>query len=197
MADEPRAAFVAATLREAAAAHERAAVSAAEVIASAAGVLTGALRAGGRVLVFGNGGSAADAQHFAAELVGRYLRDRQGLAAIALTTDSSVLTAIGNDQGFARVFARQVEAIGRPGDVALGISTSGTSANVVAGLKEAAARGLRTIALTGRDGGEAGRAAEVHINVPEAATPRVQEVHATVLHLLCELVERDLQDWKG
>jgi D-sedoheptulose 7-phosphate isomerase len=143
----------------------------------------------GKVLAFGNGGSASDAQHFTAELVGRYLRERRALPAIALTGDTSVLTAVGNDYGFDHVFARQVEALGSAGDVALGISTSGQSPNIVAALKVAHARGLVTIALTGGDGGPVGRAAGIHINVPDRATPRVQEVHRTLLHVMCELVE--------
>jgi D-sedoheptulose 7-phosphate isomerase len=146
----------------------------------------------GRVLVFGNGGSASDAQHFAAEFVGRFQRERRAAAAIALTTDTSILTAIGNDYAFDRVFARQIEALGARGDVALGITTSGGSANVVEAFKTARARGLTTIALTGRDGGEAGRMADIHLNVADASTARVQEVHRTMLHVICELVENGL-----
>jgi D-sedoheptulose 7-phosphate isomerase len=149
-----------------------------------------ALKRGGTLLIFGNGGSASDAQHAAAELVGRFERERPGLAAVALTTDLSVMTSVANDYGFDRVFARQVEALGRPGDVAFGISTSGTSPNVVAALETARARGLQTVALTGRDGGAAGRAAEIHINVPSDSTARVQEVHRTMLHVICDIVER-------
>ncbi len=148
--------------------------------------------AGGTVLLFGNGGSAADAQHMAAEFVCRFARDRGALAAIALSTDTSVLTSIGNDYGFDRVFVRQIEAIGRPGDVAIGISTSGASPNVVHALDAARARGLRTIALTGRDGGAVGAVADIHINVPDASAARVQEVHRTLIHVMCELVERAL-----
>ena len=144
---------------------------------------------GGKVLIFGNGGSAADAQHMAAELVGRFQRERPALAAIALTADASVLTSIANDETFGRVFARQIEALGRPGDVALGISTSGASANVVNGLAAARARGLKTIALTGRDGGAAGKAADIHVNVPEPSTARVQEAQRTLIHAICELIE--------
>ena len=155
----------------------------------AAQALVEALQAGGKVLVFGNGGSAADAQHFVAEFVGRFLKERKALAAVALSTDTSILTAIGNDYAFARVFSRQIEALGRPGDVALGISTSGESPNVVAGLKTARARGLKTIALTGRDGGAVGQAADIHVNVPDQNTARVQEVHRTLLHVMCEVIE--------
>ncbi len=148
---------------------------------------------GGQVLAFGNGGSAADAQHFVAELVGRFERTRRGWPAVALTADTSVLTAVGNDFGFDAVFARQVEALGRPGDLAIGITTSGRSPNVVRGLEAAKARGVRTIALTGGDGGAAGRLAEVHVNVPETVTARVQEAHITVLHLWCALVDREVE----
>lgn len=161
-------------------------------ILCAADAVGDAFGRGNKVLVFGNGGSAADSQHFAAELVGRFGRERRALPAIALTTDTSALTAIGNDYGFDRVFARQVEALGRKGDVAIGISTSGASRNVVAALEAARAAGMTTIALTGRDGGEVGAAADVHVNVPSPATPRVQEVHRTILHVICELVEQGL-----
>ena len=147
---------------------------------------------GGKVLVFGNGGSAADAQHLATDLVGRFQRERRALAAVALTADSSLLTAIANDYAFDRVFVRQIEALGDRGDVAFGISTSGRSTNVVEGLRAAGARGLRTIALTGRDGGPAGALADIHINVPDPSTARVQEAHRTLIHAICELVEREL-----
>ena len=160
-------------------------------IVAAAEAISTSLKQGGSVLVFGNGGSAADAQHFAAELVGRYDKERQALSAIALTTDTSALTAIANDYGFDRVFARQVEALGRKGDVAFGISTSGKSANVLRALEAARNRGLVTIALTGR-GGKAASSATHHIAVPDDRTARVQEVHATVLHVICELIEKEL-----
>ena len=165
----------------------------APVLEGVAAVRT-ALEAGGKLLIFGNGGSAADAQHAAAELVGRFARERNALAAVALTSDSSILTSVANDYGYDRIFARQIEALGRPGDVALGISTSGASANVVAALGAARRGGLKTIALTGRDGGEVGRQADIHINVPSDSTPRVQEVHRTLLHVLCDLVERAFVD---
>ena len=157
-------------------------------VVQAAAAIRAAHRAGGKVLAFGNGGSAADAQHIAAELVNRFQREREALGAVALT-DASVLTAVANDYGYERVFARQIEALGRPGDVALGISTSGGSASVVRGLETARARGLTTIALTGRDGGDVGRAADVHVNVPDGSTARVQEVHRTLIHAICELIE--------
>mgnify|MGYP001235748563 FL=1 len=158
----------------------------------AADMLVSAFKSRNKVLVFGNGGSASDAEHLAAELVGRFARDREGWPAISLTADSSVVTAIGNDYGFDQIFARQVEALGRQGDIAFAISTSGKSANVIAGLEAAERGGLRRIALTGRDGGLLGRAAELQINVPHDSVPRVQEVHRTLLHVICELVEREL-----
>jgi phosphoheptose isomerase len=161
-------------------------------VVDAAAAIVASLKDGGTLLAFGNGGSAADAQHVVAELVGRFERERPAFRALALTSDTSVLTSIANDCGFNRVFVRQIEAIGRAGDVALGISTSGGSPNVVAALDAARARGLRTIALTGRDGGAVGRAADIHINVPSQSTARVQEVHRTLLHVVCDLVERSL-----
>jgi phosphoheptose isomerase len=170
--------------------HQRVKAGDAQPVVDAAAAIVAALRAGGKLLVFGNGGSAADAQHLVAELVGRFQRERAALAALALTTDTSVLTSIANDYAFERVFARQVEALGRSGDVAFGISTSGDSPNVVAALETARALHMRTIALTGRDGGAAGRAAAVHVNVPGADTARVQEVHRTLLHVICDIVER-------
>jgi D-sedoheptulose 7-phosphate isomerase len=158
------------------------------VVQAATSVRT-AYQAGGKLLVFGNGGSAADAQHLAAELVNKFQREREALPALALSTDTSILTAIANDDSFERVFARQIEALGRPGDVALGISTSGESPSVVQGLKTARKRGLTTIALTGRDGGATGRVADVHVNVPDESTARIQEVHRTLIHAICELIE--------
>ncbi|HEY2433320.1 MAG TPA: D-sedoheptulose 7-phosphate isomerase [Vicinamibacterales bacterium] len=155
----------------------------------AAQTIAEALRAGGKLLVFGNGGSAADAQHLSAELVGRFQKERAAFPAIALTVDTSVLTSVANDYSFKHVFARQIEALGRPGDVALGISTSGESPNVVAALQTARTQGLKTVALTGRDGGTVGRVADIHVNVPDQNTQRVQEVHQTLLHVLCEVIE--------
>jgi len=187
-----RASAVAATLREAARLHETAARESAGSVAAAVETLSAALGSGGKVLIFGNGGSAADAQHFACELVGRFLRERQALAAIALTTDASTMTAVANDYGFDRVFVRQIEALGRPGDVAIGISTSGSSANVLAGVQYAKSRGLKTVAFTGGNGGPIGAAADVHVNVPHALTPRIQEVHRTLIHAVCDQIEREL-----
>ncbi|HZR25764.1 MAG TPA: SIS domain-containing protein [Vicinamibacterales bacterium] len=181
-----------ATIADTIALHERVRDSAAAPVAAAATAIAAALRDGHKLLIFGNGGSASDAQHVAAEFVGRFQRERQALAAIALTTDTSVLTAIGNDYAFDRVFVRQVEALGQKGDVAFGISTSGGSANVAVALDIAKTRGLTTVALTGNDGGAVGRAAGIHINVPSASTARVQEVHRTILHVICDMVERTL-----
>jgi len=188
-----RAARVEERLRQAAAAHERMAARGAEAIVKAADAIVAAFERDGAVLVFGNGGSAAEAQHFVAELVGRYETERPGRRAIALTTDTSVLTAASNDYGFDRVFARQIEALGRRGDVALAITTSGRSANVLRGIETANARGLTTIALTGRDGARAAQLAAIHVNVAEQRTALAQEVHLTVLHVLCELIEEGLQ----
>ncbi|MDP2318960.1 MAG: D-sedoheptulose 7-phosphate isomerase [Acidobacteriota bacterium] len=185
-----RASRAAATLREAAQAHERAAQDV-RGLTQAAEAMVSALRQGHKILVFGNGGSAADAQHFVAELVGRYLVERRAWPAIALSTDTSILTALGNDYGFERVFARQIEAHGQAGDIALGITTSGNSPNVVRALEEANRRGLVTMALTGR-GGAAGPMAAIHLAVDDDRTPRIQEVHITMLHILCEWVEDEL-----
>jgi phosphoheptose isomerase len=182
--------MVSAALAETIALHERVRQADPAPILDAAAVIVSALRSGGKLLIFGNGGSAADAQHVAAELVNRFAREREALAAVALTTDTSVLTSVANDAAFERVFARQIEALGREGDVAFGISTSGRSGNVVAALDAARARGLKTVALTGRDGGAVARAAGVRLNVPSDSTPRVQEVHRTLLHVICDLVER-------
>ena len=183
---------VRAVLQAAAALHEATVGACDETIAEAGRLLADSLGRGGQVLAFGNGGSAADAQHFVAELVGRYEAgaERRALPALSLAADPSVTTALANDLGYAEVFARQVEAFGRPGDVALGITTSGTSENVRRGLAAARARGLRTIALTGQAGPPL--PVDVQIAVPERRTPRVQEVHGTVLHILCELVEEAL-----
>jgi D-sedoheptulose 7-phosphate isomerase len=172
--------------------HERMRGMDLQAVADAAAAILDASRGGGKVLLFGNGGSAADAQHMASDLVGRFQRDRRAVAAVALTADMSVITAVANDYAFDRVFVRQIEALGSRGDVAFGISTSGRSPNVVEGLRAASARGLRTIAMTGRDGGTVGREVDIHINVPEPSTARIQEAHRTLIHAICELVEREL-----
>jgi D-sedoheptulose 7-phosphate isomerase len=160
-------------------------------IAVVAEMIIRSIRSGGKVIVFGNGGSAADAQHMAAELVGRYSLERRALPAIALTTDTSNLTAVSNDYGYAEVFVRQIEALGRAGDVAIGITTSGRSENVLRALKGAHAAGLVTVCLTGQRGVAMGQV-DVELRVPSSSTPRIQEAHITMLHCICELVEREL-----
>jgi D-sedoheptulose 7-phosphate isomerase len=177
-------------LGEAADLHRRVSAEQAEAIVKAARAMREAVGERRRVLVFGNGGSATDAQHFAAELVGRFGRERTGLPVVALTADTAVLTSVANDYGYDEVFARQVEALGQAGDVAMGITTSGTSANVNRALRRARAAGLVTVGLTGRDGGETGGLVDIHVNVPGVTSAQVQEVHRTVLHVMCELIER-------
>jgi D-sedoheptulose 7-phosphate isomerase len=151
--------------------------------------IAGALRSGGKVLVCGNGGSAADSQHFAAELVGRFKKERRGLAALALTTDTSILTSVGNDYGFDRVFERQVEALGRPGDVLVAVSTSGSSRNVLKAAAAAKASGLKVIGFFGKAGGAILPHCDLAFLAPAADTPRVQELHGLAIHIVCELVE--------
>ena len=161
-------------------------------IAQAASLMVGSLRAGGKILVCGNGGSAADAQHFAAELVNRFEIDRPPLAAVALTTDSSALTAIANDFRYEEVFAKQLRAIGRAGDVLLAISTSGNSTSVLKAVAMAQALGVRVVGLTGGRGGVLGERladGDVHVTVPHTSTARVQEVHLLVLHCLCDAID--------
>ncbi|HEX6972929.1 MAG TPA: SIS domain-containing protein [Vicinamibacterales bacterium] len=193
---DPRAAagVVAALIDEAVALHQAVRAMDLAPVVRAAEAIRRTTAAGGKLLVFGNGGSAADAQHFVAELVGRFEKERAGFAALALTTDTSVLTSVGNDYGFEQVFVRQVGALGRPGDVACGISTSGASPNVRLALERAKADGLVTVALTGRDGGAIGRVADIHVNVPSDSAARVQEVHRTLIHAICRLVEADGTD---
>jgi len=150
------------------------------------------LRNGRKMLFFGNGGSAADSQHLASEMVGRFCPDRAPLAAIALSTDTSILTAVSNDYGYEKVFARQIEALGNPGDTAIGISTSGNSANILEALDVARSKGLFTVGFTGETGGKMNGRAEVLFRVPSRVTARIQETHILLGHILCELVEREL-----
>jgi D-sedoheptulose 7-phosphate isomerase len=152
-------------------------------------VLTAALKAGNKILIFGNGGSAADAQHIAAEFVNRFMIERPPLPAIALTTDTSVITSVGNDYDFSEIFSKQIRALGQPGDVAWGISTSGNSPNVIKGLETAKKMGLITFAFTGGDGGAIGQISDLLLNVPSNSTARVQETHITASHAICELVD--------
>jgi D-sedoheptulose 7-phosphate isomerase len=164
-----------------------------ERIAEVAREIRSAFDRGNKVLLFGNGGSAADAQHIAAEWIGRFQCERQPYPAIALTTDTSILTAIGNDYGFDQVFLRQIQALGRKGDIAIAISTSGNSPNVLAATDAAVEAGLITVGLTGKDGGGLGAKVRYHLNVPHALSARIQEVHIMIGHILCELVESDLK----
>lgn len=158
-------------------------------IANAAAVVTDALLAGNKILIFGNGGSAADAQHIAAELVGRFVAERRALPAIALTVDSSALTAIANDYGFDQVYARQVRALGRPGDVAIAISTSGRSPNILAAVEAAREQGLKVVGLTGAKGSAFAELCDACVVVPSTNTARIQEIHITVGHVICEVVD--------
>jgi D-sedoheptulose 7-phosphate isomerase len=160
-----------------------------EAVARAAGSLIESIRAGGKVLIFGNGGSAADAQHIAAELVNRLTYDRPPIAAIALTTDTSVLTSVANDSSFDELFERQVRALGRAGDVAIAISTSGNSPNVLRAVRAATQMSIKTIGLTGRGGGQLAAAVDVALVVEADSTQRIQETHITIGHILCELIE--------
>jgi len=166
-------------------------------VAKVSEILASALERGNKALFFGNGGSAADAQHIAAELVGRFAFERRALAALALSVNSSCITAIGNDYGYDRVFSRQLEALARPGDVALGISTSGNSPNVVLALSVAKSMGLHTVALTGRTGGNLLKNADHCICVPSEETPRIQECHILIGHIISELVEREIFHEEG
>ena len=161
-------------------------------IAAAIEAMTECLLAGGKILACGNGGSAGDSQHFAAELVGRFEAERQELAAIALTTDTSILTAVGNDYSFAQIFSRQVRALGHAGDVLLAISTSGNSANVIEAIKAAHDHDMRIVALTGRGGGQIGKLLndeDIHLCVPAERTARIQETHLLVIHCLCDGID--------
>jgi len=166
-------------------------------VAKVSEVLVNALKQGNKALLFGNGGSAADAQHIAAELVGRFAFDRPALPALALSVNSSCVTAIGNDYGFDRVFSRQLEALARPGDVAIGISTSGNSSNVLNGMSTARKMSLHTIALTGGTGGNLQGSVDHCICVPSNETPRIQECHILIGHIIAELVEREIFHEQG
>ncbi|CAM3753549.1 phosphoheptose isomerase [Polynucleobacter antarcticus] len=168
-----------------------------EQVAHGIVAITECLRAGGKVMACGNGGSAADAQHFAAELIGRFERERQELAAIALTTDTSILTAIGNDYSYDEIFSKQVRGLGKQGDILLGISTSGNSKNVVQAIEAAKKLGIKIIALTGNDGGKiAGLldAGDIHLCAPSTRTARIQETHLVLLHAICDGVDHLLLD---
>lgn len=189
---ETYAARVERILREASEAHAKAAATLGPAVAEAAGVVVSALRGGAKVMLCGNGGSAADAQHIAAELAGRLRRERAGLPALALTVNPSVLTAVSNDYGYEMVFARQVEAIGREGDVLIGISTSGGSVNIVKALETAQERGITTVGLMGEHRGPMEAHCDVAVAAPSSDTQRIQEIHIAVGHAICEIVESDL-----
>jgi D-sedoheptulose 7-phosphate isomerase len=163
-----------------------------EQIARTVEIIAGGLRNGRKILFFGNGGSAADAQHMAAEMVGRFGPDRNPVAAMSLSTDTSVLTAVGNDYGFEKIFTRQIEALGHAGDTAIGISTSGISRNVLDALAVARSKGLFTIGFTGETGGNMNDQVEVLFRVPSRHTPRIQETHILLGHIICELIDREL-----
>jgi D-sedoheptulose 7-phosphate isomerase len=155
-------------------------------------LIADSLENGNKVLLFGNGGSAAEAQHLAAEFVNRFLMERPPLPAIALSTDSSILTSIGNDYSFSEIFSKQIVALGKAGDIAIGISTSGNSANVIRAIEVAKEMGIETIALTGNDGGDLAKVANYSLIVPSNSTPCIQEVHMAVGHILCEMVEAQI-----
>jgi D-sedoheptulose 7-phosphate isomerase len=164
----------------------------ADVLVQVVRMIVAAFKSGNKLLLFGNGGSAADAQHMAGEFVNRFLIERPPLPAISLTTDTSVLTSISNDYGYADSFSKQVKALGKEGDVAFGISTSGAAANVIKAVKVAREMGLKTVGLSGRDGGELAKSVDVAIVVDSQVTPRIQEVHITIGHVICEMVDRML-----
>ena len=164
----------------------------AATVVRAAQLIIEAMRGGGKLLIFGNGGSAADAQHIAAELAFKMGRERAALPAVALTTDSSLLTAVGNDRSFEYIFARQIQAIGRQGDVAMAISTSGNSPNVIAAVEQAREMGIRTVGLLGCAGGRVLPLVDLALIVPHHETPRIQETHMTLYHIICQLIEDEL-----
>lgn len=165
-----------------------------EIIEKVTNVVVDSLNSGGKILLFGNGGSAADCQHLASEFVNRFKKERAGLAAISLTTDSSLLTSISNDSSFDQVFARQIDTIGSKADIAVGITTSGKSKNVIEGLKKAKDKGLTTVAFSGKYIKKLSKISDFIIQVPSNSTPRVQEIHITVGHIICELVESAIFD---
>jgi D-sedoheptulose 7-phosphate isomerase len=161
-------------------------------IAEIAQLMIDCLKKDGKVIVFGNGGSASDSQHIAAELVGRFKKDRSALAGIALTTNTAILTSLANDYGYDVVFSRQVEALGKKNDVVLGISTSGKAKNVALGIKQAKKMGIKTVALSGGDGGDIVKLADLSLVVPSKITARIQEAHITIAHIICEMIEQEL-----
>lgn len=165
-------------------------------IIKAAKLILSSLKSGGKILLFGNGGSAADAQHIAAEFVGRFQRDRRALPAIALNTNTSIMTALSNDYGYDVVFSRQIEALAKSGDVAIGISTSGKAKSVLLAIKKAKEIGAETICLSGGSGGELAKAADLALLIPSTVTARIQEAHITIGHIICQLIEEELFNGK-
>ena len=186
--------FIKESLLESAELKRKVAEAMADSIEKAIEAMCSALRAGKKVLLMGNGGSAADAQHIAGELVGRFKKERKAIPAISLSTDTSILTAIGNDYGFEKVFERQIEALGNKGDVVIGISTSGNSENVYRAMKLAKEMGLKTIGLLGNDGGKIKDFSDIPLIVPSKNTPRIQEAHITIEHIICEGVEKKIYE---
>ncbi len=168
-----------------------------EKIDEAINLINSSLENGNKILIFGNGGSAADAQHMAAEFIGRYLIERLSLPAIALTTDTSILTAIGNDYDFDKIFSKQCESLVNDGDIIIAISTSGKSKNVILGIEEGKKRGAKIISLTGFDGGILKNNSDICLNVPSNITPRIQEAHRIIIHLICQFVENHFKDVKS
>ncbi|PCI08364.1 MAG: phosphoheptose isomerase [Gammaproteobacteria bacterium] len=162
-----------------------------DLMIQAVDMITASLEQKGKILFFGNGGSAADAQHIAAEFIGRFMKERKALAAIALTTDSSVLTCLGNDYSYEIIFSRQIEALGNEQDIAFGLSTSGNSKNVIKGIQQAKQQGMKTIVMTGCGGGELKGMADINLDVPSNSTARIQEAHMCIYHTICELVENN------
>jgi D-sedoheptulose 7-phosphate isomerase len=194
MSFETALAHVDSSFREGAELRMKVASECGRAIVEAVSLVTSCIRAGGKILFCGNGGSAADSQHLAAEFVGRFVLERRALPALALTTDTSILTAVGNDYGFEQVFARQIQALGRAGDVVVGLSTSGQSLNILAAMRDARRQGLKTIGFLGRDGGALAQCVDIPIVVSSPNTARIQECHIAIGHLICELAEKDLMD---
>jgi len=164
----------------------------ADKIAKIATLMSECLKNNGKVILFGNGGSAADSQHIAAELIGRFQKDRPALAAISLNTNTSIITAIANDYGYELIFAKQVEGLAKAGDLVTGISTSGNSKNVILGIRQAKKQGVKTVAFTGCDGGDLAKETDIGLIVPSDVTARIQEAHITIAHIICELIETEL-----
>jgi len=163
-----------------------------EQIETVANLCVKTLKNGNKILIAGNGGSAADSQHFAAELIGRFYLDRPGLAAIALTTDTSIITSIGNDFGYDQIFKKQIEGLGKAGDIFFAISTSGNSSNILEAIPVCTEKGISIIGLTGKDGGKMNKSCDINLCIPGNITPRIQECHSLIIHILCEIIEKEI-----